>query len=333
MRWFTKLFSRRRLYGELSEEIQEHLHEKIEELLASGMSRKEATAAARREFGNVTLIEEDSRTVWRWPSIENLFMDVRFGVRTLRKCPGLTVVAVLTTALGIAANVSVFSFVDGLFLRSVPAKNPERLVRIVAPENDGEGLFSIPEYAYLRDHTKTVEELTAHYSTAPLYISANGETGEVQAAVVSSSYFAMLGLQPYLGRFFTREEDAVADRDAVAVLGYGLWQRIYGGDPGILGKSLVINGHSFGIIGVMSPSFHGVEIGGTPNEIWIPAMMIRMGYRHCDGFQPSCTMLQLMGRLKPETNPPEARAEIAALMGQLRTSASGFDERLGVSVT
>jgi predicted permease len=333
MNFLRQLISRRKLCGELSEEIREHLEEKIEELVAGGMSRKEATAATRREFGNVTLIEEDSRTVWRWPSIENLFMDVRYGVRILRKSSGLTVVAVLTTALGIAANVSVFSFVDGLFLRSVPAKNPERLVRIVAPENDGAGLFSIPEYTYLRDHTKTVGELTAHYSSAPLYISGNGETGEVQAAVVSSSYFAMLGLQPYLGRFFTREEDAVPDRDAVAVLGYGLWQRIYGGDPGILGKSLLINGHSFGIIGVMPPSFRGVELGGMPNEIWIPGMMIRIGYRHCDGFQPSCTILQLMGRLKPETNASEAQAEIATLMEQLRTSASGFDERLGVLVT
>jgi hypothetical protein len=83
--------------------------------------------------------------------------------------------------------VTVFSVIDGLFLRSVPAKNPERLVRIVAPENDGEGLFSIPEFAYLRDRNKTVEELTAHYSTAPLYVSANGETGEVTGAVVSST--------------------------------------------------------------------------------------------------------------------------------------------------
>jgi len=333
MNWLKRLFSRRRVYGDLSDEIREHLAEKVEELVASGMSTEEATHVARREFGNVELVKESAHEVWGWRWLEDLIEDLRFGVRMLRKSPSLTVVAVLTTAFGIAANVSVFSFVDGLFLRSVPAKNPERLVRIVAPENGGEGLFSIPEYTYLRDHTKTVEELTAHYSSAPLYISANGETGEVQAAVVSSSYFAMLGLQPYLGRFFTREEDAVPDRDAVAVLGYGLWQRIYGADPGILGRSLLINGHNFGIIGVMPPSFQGVEIGGMPNEIWIPAMMIRVGYRHCDGFQPSCTVLQLMGRLKPEANASEGRAEIATLMEQLRTSGSGFDERLGVSVT
>ena len=239
----------------------------------------------------------------------------------------------LTTALGIAANVTVFSVVDALFLRSVPAKNPERLVRIQAPENDGGGYFSVPEFSYLREHSKTVEDLTTHYSTAPLYISANGETGEVQGAVVSSSYFPLLGLRPYLGRFFTPGEDSVADRDAVSVLGYGFWQRIYNGDSNVLGKTLLINGHTFTIVGVMPPDFHGVEIGGMPNEIWIPAMMVRVGYRHCDGFQPSCTILSIMGRLKPGTSMPKAQAEIAALLQQLRASDSTFDQRIGASVT
>src|SRR5438876_631756 len=127
MNWFKQLFSRRRLYDDLSEEIHEHLEEKIEELVASGMPRKEA-AAARREFGNVTLMEEDSRAVWQWPSMESFFMDFRYGLRQLRKNPGFTAVAVLTLALGIGANTAIFSVSDAVMLKLFPAKNPKQLV-------------------------------------------------------------------------------------------------------------------------------------------------------------------------------------------------------------
>jgi len=115
--WFKRLFSRRRLFAELSEEIREHLEEKIEELVASGMSRKEAAAAARREFGNVTLIEEDSRAAWRWPSVEELLLDLRYALRQLRKNPGFTSVIVLTFALCVGVNTVNFSLADAIFLR------------------------------------------------------------------------------------------------------------------------------------------------------------------------------------------------------------------------
>src|ERR1700694_3160086 len=130
MNWFKQLFSRRRLYIDLSEEIQEHLDEKIEEFVASGMPRKEAAAAARREFGNVTLMEEDSRAVWKWPSLENFLMDVRFGARTLRKSMAFTAIGVLTLALGIGPNTAIFSLVNGILLVSLPYRNPDRLVSL-----------------------------------------------------------------------------------------------------------------------------------------------------------------------------------------------------------
>src|SRR5580765_1886895 len=117
MRWIKQLLSRRRLYGDLSEEIREHIEEKIEELVEAGLSRKEAEAAASREFGNVSLTEEDSRAVWRWAVMEDLFMDVRFGVRMLRKNPGFAAVAIVTLAVGIAANTTIFSAVNGWMLR------------------------------------------------------------------------------------------------------------------------------------------------------------------------------------------------------------------------
>jgi predicted permease len=252
-------------------------------------------------------------------------------LRILGKAPGFTAVAVITIALGVAANISVFSFADALFLRTVPAKEPAGLVRFATPEHDSGGYFSYPEYAYIRDNTKTLQMITAHYSTAPLYVSANGETGEVQGAVVSSSYFPILGLQPQLGRFFTPEEDSVPDRDAVAILGFGFWQRIYGGDVNVVGKSMRINGKVFEIIGVMPRDFHGVRIGGMPNEIWVPSMMLRTGYRGC-AFEADCTVLELMGRLAPGKQASEAEAEIATLMRRLQSSAQGFEQRPSVTV-
>src|SRR6266571_5378857 len=117
MNWLKQMFSRRRFYGELSEEIQEHLEEKTEELMAGGMSKEEATKAARREFGNVTLIEERSREVWQWPKLENTFADIRFALRRFHKTPGFALAVIVVLALGITASVSIFAFVNAALLK------------------------------------------------------------------------------------------------------------------------------------------------------------------------------------------------------------------------
>jgi putative ABC transport system permease protein len=149
-----------------------------------------------------------------------LNQDRRFALRMFRRTPGFTFIAVLTIALGIAANVTVFSFIDALFLKELPVKDPSRLVRILGTDrNKDHREFSYSEYANLRDHSTTVDQLITHYSTAPFYVAANNQAGEVQGAVVSANYFPTLGVTPYLGRFFTAQEDLVPDRDAVAVIG------------------------------------------------------------------------------------------------------------------
>src|SRR5947207_672126 len=146
MNWFQRLFMRRRIYGELSEEIREHLKEKVAELVASGMSPEEAAYAARREFGNVTLTEEDGRGVWRWAWAESILMDLRYGLRMLRKAPGFTAVAVLTLAVGIAANTAVFTAFDAVFLRPRATADPERLARVFrSTPSNAYGALSYPD--------------------------------------------------------------------------------------------------------------------------------------------------------------------------------------------
>jgi predicted permease len=271
--WFRQLFSRRHLYNDLSEEIHEHLDEKIEELVATGMPRKEAAAAARREFGNVTLLEEDSRAVWRWPLIENFLMDLRFGTRMLRKNPGFTGVAVLTLALGIGANTAIFAVVNAVLLRPLPFKQPSRLLMLF------EGIpklgfpkmgFSAPDFVLFERAQKSFDSVGV-YQNRYFNISGGREPERLMAARISSSVFPMLGVEPMLGRTFTTGEDAPGQN--VVILSHGLWHRRFGADPGIVGRNLELNRQPYTVIGVMPKAFNfplrGPQ-GSEPAELWVP---------------------------------------------------------------
>src|SRR5712692_5436965 len=206
MMWLKQLFSRRRLYGEVSEEIREHLEEKVEELVVGGMSRKEATYAARREFGNVTLTEEDSRTVWRWAAIEDFFMDVRFGARMLRKNPGFAAIAIVTLALGIAANSTIFSMVSGWMLRPPSIKDPGKVVMILST-NPAKGVgwdqnpVSVPDFVAWRGQNHSFEDMVAS-EWGDFALTGKGEPERLSGLRVSESYFDILGVPPALGRNF-----------------------------------------------------------------------------------------------------------------------------------
>src|SRR5260370_14642889 len=246
MNWFKQLFSRRRMCDDLSEEIRAHLEEKIEELVSRGMPRKEATSAAHRQLGNITLLEQDSRAVWRWPSAEDFFMDIRYGLRTLARNPGFTAVAILTLALGIGANTAIFSLMNAVLLRSLPVKDPSQLVLFGAgkwggimdevPDRSWQ-LFSYPFYRDVQGDKRVFADVTAMESrTNGVHgtIVESSETEAIQARLVSGTYFSTLGVPPALGRTFTEDADQIPAGSPSAVPSYAWWKRRFGGRSPII---------------------------------------------------------------------------------------------------
>jgi putative ABC transport system permease protein len=209
MGWFRQLLSRRRVYDELSAEIREHLKEKIEELAAGGMSRKDASVAARREFGNLTLIEKDSRAVWGWTAIESFFADICYGLRTMRRNPGFTALAILSLALGIGANTAIFSLINTLMLRTLPVRDPGQLVALLhhypAPDEPHDNTFSLQTYHLMRDHSDVFSGLIAS-SYKPLHMRGDGlESQVVNSGFAEGGFFSLLGMNSALGRLIGRK--------------------------------------------------------------------------------------------------------------------------------
>ena len=321
MSWFKQLFMRRRLYGDLSEEIQEHLEEKMEELVASGMPRKEAAAAARRAFGNVSLTEESSREVWRWPTIEDLFMDVRYGLRTLRKSPGFAAVAVLTLALGIGANTAIFSVVYAVVLKPLPYAKSDQLFNVfeVKPQEGITGTgWSYANFAELREQNHVFSEMAGsqHHQ---LTLTGRGEPSVVNTSVVTPELFSLFGEKPLSGRiFFT--EDGKPGAPPVVLLSENLWRGSFGADPNLVGSSIHLDKRSFTVIGIMPATFR-FPIVTESEQLWIPLvqdpvfgswMARRSGH-----------WLQVTGRLKPGVSMTQAQAELDALSARFAKEFPG----------
>ena len=251
--------------------------------------------------------------------MSTLLQDFRYALRGLRKSPGFSCVAVIILGLGIGAATTIVSLVDALYLRTLPAKDPARLVEIYQTRPSGEYFnLSYPDYLFYREHTHTVSGLAAHYSHAPINLATAGESREINGSVATASYFEVLGLRPRLGRFFRAEEDRVPDRDAVAVIGFGLWHSAFGGDPQVLGRVIRLNGTPFTVIGVAPRDFHGVPLGGLATDVWIPSAMFHVGYRYCDAFARGCNVVTMIGRLAPGRSIVEARRELAVESASLQ---------------
>jgi putative ABC transport system permease protein len=325
MSWLRKLVSHRNLDAELSEEIREHLEEKIKELVAGGMPRQEAAYAARREFGNVTLIEEDSRRVWHQPYLENLASDVRYGLRGLRKNPGFTAVAVLTLTLGIGATSAIFSVVNAVLLRSLPYRHPNRLVSLY--EDRGRTgfprkQFTPANYVDCKAQTQIFEDAAAIDADRVYNLTGNGADPErLLGEGVTHNLFSILGTRPLLGRVFSPEEDRPGS-EHVVLLSDRLWLGRFGGDRRVLGQNILLNGEKYSVIGVMPPGF------SFPNknaDVWVP-----MAFTSQDLADRGSHFLMVVAVLRPEVSVKQANAALRVLSQRLRrehTEVMGFVDR------
>ena len=335
MSWLKRLFIRRKIYGELSEEIRAHLDEKIEELVVSGMSREDATAAAHRAFGNVMIAEERSREVWRWPRMEDLLMDVRYGARLLKQFPAFTAIAVLTLALGIGANTAIFSLIDAVMLRSLPVEKPSELVLLKwsahnaprvrgymssgdCPTNLRPGAanpsgcsFSEPLFREIA-RTNQFSGVAAFSNAGPLSLTGNGPASVINGQLVSGDYFHTLGVKAVTGRVLQTSDDSPSAAP-VAVLNYGYWQSSFGGSSEALGRTIALNGVAFTIVGIAEQRFTGIA-PGSDYDVWLP---LSAGPRITDPVMwshrednASYWWLAILGRLKSETPLPQTQAAI-----------------------
>ena len=311
---------RKRKPSDFAAEIQAHLELETERLKEEGLSEEEARAAARRAFGNVTQAQERFYESGRWLWWDHLTQDVRFGLRTLRKSPSFTAVAVLTLALGIGANATIFSYVNALLLRPPSG--------VVAPDNlralwnrlpNGQYLqHSYPDYVYYRDHNRVFSGLAA-YDSDPERVSwrRGGETELIYGQLVSGNFFSTLGVRPILGRAFLPEEDQVPLRNPVVVLNHKFWQQRLGSDLAVIGKTLTLNGHSFTVVGVAPAGFSGIEMIYEP-DFWAAMMMQRQIAPEMDLLgNRTGYWLFVAGRPKPGVTPEQVQADLSILEKQL----------------
>jgi predicted permease len=331
MSWLSQLFSRRRRYDDLTVSIHEHIAERAEEFMDSGMSRVDAEQTARREFGNLGLIEQRSREVWQWPTAESLFADVRFALRQLIKSPGFTVTAVATLALGIAVNSTMFSLVSAFLLPHLPGREPQSIVVVSSVNPDASfqadtNPISPPNYSAWGNDRSVFSEVTAANEYLTGSLSGSEQQPEaISYAAVSANYFSVFGVAPQLGRAFVAGEDKKG-YDHVVILSHGLWERRFGSDPAIVGRAVRLNREDYIVAGVMPADFR--LLGFTP-QLWTPLALTAADLTP-DGRKNRS--LYMFARLAPGVTLEQARAQINIFAQQAQRDFPGTESRWGASV-
>ena len=330
MRIIRHILARRRRYDDLCVSIEEHIAEKIDDLVESGVPRAAAEQLARREFGNVTVVRERSREVWQWPTMESIWADVRFALRQLIKSPGFTATAAGTLALGIAVNASMFSMVDAFLLPHLPGHNAESLVVVSSVNPDQSFLpdtnpVSPPNYLAWRGDTHLFTDMSAADESRPGSLGGDGKPQAITYAAVTANYFSLFGSSPQVGRAFVESEEQEG-RNRVAILSHGLWERRFGSDPNVVGRTERLNRENYTIVGVMGADFH--LLGLTP-ELWTP-LVLSAKDRQMDARKDR--FLTLFARLAPGVTLEQARAEMKTLAERAQRDFPAIEQRWGAAV-
>ncbi len=330
---------------DVDDEIAAHIEEKTAELIDAGLSPAEARLRAHREFGNLGLIAENSRSVWGWTWLERLVQDLRYALRMLARTPGFTAVAILSLALGIGANTAIFGLLDLILFRMLPVERPEEL-KIVnirwRPDRKPDAALTHPCYRTLRVGNHTFRDLAAYGSFTWRDRSAAGDGTWRSAQIVSGNFFDVVGVGAAVGRTLTLADDVVEGTgrpDAIpAVLSYSYWRRSFHRDPGVLGRAINVNGAWVTIVGVAAPEFFGMTVGNSP-DVFVPLLaqpsLMPAGNLLHDTPNGSTTWLTAVGRLKPGVPEDQARADLAvaaARYGITRVSPAERNKPLPLSI-
>ena len=315
LRRLLYLIRLRRHSADLSEELETHQRMIQEEEIAFGLSAEDAHAAARRRLGNATLAREDARGIWLAAWISGLVQDLRYGARSLRAHPGFTMFALLALVLGTGLNTALFTFYNAVAFRPWPVRDPSRVVAMTTffPPNRRSGGFSVAEYRYLRDHSRTLAGAILERGDDVDLDAAGGPP--LRAHFVSGNYFDVLGVSMARGRSFTPAED----REAITVLSDATWKNRYGSDPGMIGRQIRVDGVPFTVIGVASADFTGTS--QEPYALWIPLSALALARPGDPTAQallndPHWCCSRMAGRLGPGVRREQAQAELTTLAAQ-----------------
>ena len=323
MNQLRQLFSRRDRYDVLSETIREHLEEKIADLMDRGMTRKQAERSARREFGNVTLIEQRSREVWQWPTLESLWADTKYVLRRLRRAPLFTAIALITLAVAVGANTVIFSVVNGVLLKPLSYPNPDRLIAVdhLSQQAGFKKMGISPSiYFVYREQNTTLADIGA-YDGDELDVTGAGTPEHVRVLDVTDGTLPLMGVSPALGRLFTRQDDAPGAAQTV-VLTYPYWQQRFGGASSVIGSSITVGGVPREIIGVLPRRFHFLDQKD-------PSLILPMQWDRATTALGSFNA-NAIARLKPGVSVQQATADLERL---LPVVARTFPPPEGLSVS